>query len=104
VGELVRVWKAHREAIFTSTIIPIGDEPDGYAWTGFVTHRKAGDLYALVFRERAEREYFAFELPRSSAKAVEVLHGPSEAVLEGDNRVALTVKRPLEYAFIRVRF
>lgn len=104
IGDLVRVWKAHREAIFTSTVLPIGDEPDGFAWTGFVTHRTAGDLYALVFRELSDDPEFAFEVPRPGAKQIELLHGDAKAHLLADGRAALWIPETLKYAFVRVRF
>ncbi|NDK16414.1 MAG: hypothetical protein AUJ96_07840 [Armatimonadetes bacterium CG2_30_66_41] len=64
VAPLVRVWREHREAIFSGTIIPIGDPPDGTAWTGFVSaaaDRRSG--YLLLFREHNDRARWETELP-----------------------------------------
>ncbi|HEX8835236.1 MAG TPA: hypothetical protein VF719_13595, partial [Abditibacteriaceae bacterium] len=48
------VWKAHRERLFNGTIIPIGNVPDGTAWTGFLSYDRENPQaggYALLFRE-----------------------------------------------------
>lgn len=67
---LVRVWREHRDAILTGTIIPVGDEPDGTSWTGFVSYaeKASGGAtptrgYALVFRELNDRPSASLELP-----------------------------------------
>jgi alpha-galactosidase len=103
VADLIRIWKRHRAQIFTSIILPIGDEPDGYHWSGFVTSRTAGDLYAVVYRPLGEQSGFDFALPRAGARSIEVLHGQAKASIEND-RAVLFVDRPLEYAFIRIAF
>lgn len=68
-SQLIRTWREHRDAILTGTIIPIGDEPDGTSWTGFVSYAEnAGGGtptrgYALVFRELNDRSSASIELP-----------------------------------------
>ena len=37
VSALVSVWKAHREALFGGTTVPIGSTPDGRSYTGFLS-------------------------------------------------------------------
>jgi alpha-galactosidase len=103
VGELVRIWKRHRAQIFSSAVIPIGGEPDGYTWTGFCTLPETEDeaLYAVVYRPLDSRADWSFELPRSGTGAVEWLAGPGRArVREG--RVLVEIDEPLGYGFLRM--
>ena len=37
VAPLVELWKQHRDAIHAGTVIPIGYEPDGLQWSGFMS-------------------------------------------------------------------
>lgn len=103
VADLVGVWKKHRAAIYSSIILPIGCEPDGYQWSGFVTSSNVGDLYAVVYRPLGDQSHFEFALPKCGARSIEVLHGPASATLQND-RAVLFVDRPLEYAFVRIAF
>ncbi len=49
---LIPVYKQHREAIFTSYVVPIGDEPSNRSWTGFQALRPdRDDGRLLIFRE-----------------------------------------------------
>ena len=45
-------YKQHRAAIYSGCILPVGDMPDGTAWTGFQSHdAKSGSGYLIVYRE-----------------------------------------------------
>jgi len=49
---VIAEWKRQREEIYRGAIIPIGDAPDGAAWTGFASVPKGGHGgYLLLFRE-----------------------------------------------------
>lgn len=37
IKPLVDLWKQHRQAIHSGTIVPIGHEPDGIRWSGFMS-------------------------------------------------------------------
>lgn len=37
IKPLVDLWKQHRDAIHAGTILPVGNEPDGVAWSGMVS-------------------------------------------------------------------
>jgi len=64
VSKLVRIWKMHREDLFGGTILPIGQEPDGFSYTGFMSLSEAHDHgYVLIFRELHPQAQFSIELP-----------------------------------------
>ncbi|HVM47132.1 MAG TPA: hypothetical protein VMU04_03850 [Candidatus Acidoferrum sp.] len=48
----IRLYKQHREAIFSSYTFPIGDKPDNANWSGFQTYSPDRTTdYLLLFRE-----------------------------------------------------
>jgi len=64
VAPLVRVWKAHRNALFGGRIVPVGNAPDGTQWTGFVSVDETGrHAYFLALRELNDQPEFTFALP-----------------------------------------
>ena len=49
IKPLVVLWKQHRDAIHAGTILPVGQEPDGVNWSGFVSQSDDGKTgYLLV--------------------------------------------------------
>jgi len=101
--ELVAVWREHRAALFDGTLVPIGQEPDGTAWTGFVSvapDRRTG--YALVLRETNDQPTAALRLPAGvRVTGATLLHG-SPGVSVGDAGDALRVEspQPRSYALV----
>nr|CAA9229474.1 GH36 [uncultured Armatimonadetes bacterium] len=101
---LVQVWKAHRQALFSGHLFPIGDAPDGTAWTGFVSlapDRRSG--YVLLFRERNDRTHWSAELPLPPDVSYTAL------VLAGQGSLSLSEGRlaaeiPQAQAFLFARF
>jgi hypothetical protein len=54
---LIELYKAHRHGIYRGIVSPIGDEPDGASWSGFVSHDPASSGgYVTLFRERRNSE------------------------------------------------
>jgi alpha-galactosidase len=52
VAPLVEIWKRVRGDLFSGTILPLGQTPDGIAWTGFSSVAEgAASALVLVFRE-----------------------------------------------------
>ena len=104
---LIARWKEHREAIYRGDILPVGDVPDGVAWTGFVsvaTDRRSG--YAVVFRELNTSTAWSVEVPfvdSEAGAAVEVLGGEGTAKLHA-GRLSCEVPERLGYLWMRFEF
>jgi alpha-galactosidase len=83
MSKLVATWKAHRAAIFSDTILPMGEAPDGADWTGFAAFAKDRDSgYVLIFRGIGTPEEWTTHLP--------VFHSPHPIkLLGGEGAVAL---------------
>jgi len=51
MSKLVTTWKTHRQELFSDTILPIGEAPDGTNWTGFAAfNHEHTSGYVLLFR------------------------------------------------------
>jgi len=51
MSKLVKVWKEHRAELFSDTILPVGEAPDGTGWSGFAAFNGARTSgYVLFFR------------------------------------------------------
>lgn len=104
--DLVANWREHRAALFDGTIVPIGQAPDGTAWTGFVSvspDRATG--YALVLRETNAQASTQLELPTGVRAAdVELLHGsPGVSVsAQDDGALRVVAGRSRSYAFVQL--
>lgn len=103
VAPLARVWKAHREALFGGRIFPIGDAPDGTAWTGFLSlgaDRKSG--YLLLFRERNDRNRWTADLPiRSGGTFIGERLGGNGAFSLADGVLTAEIPNPQDFLFGR---
>ena len=131
VGALVKVWKAHREAVFRGRIIPLGAPPDGTAWTGFVSVARGGvgkngvrprrkDIkdfavrgsdpisrgpaaYVLVFRELNDQPHWSVDLPMcpQDQYACTALAGDGSATMRAA-RLTVELPRPQSFLFARI--
>ena len=48
---LIKTYKALQHDIHKGIILPIGEEPNGFAWTGFQSVKNEKEGYLLIFRE-----------------------------------------------------
>jgi alpha-galactosidase len=64
VAPLVRLWKHLRPTLFSGTIVPLGEPPDGVAWTGLASVACDGaSAIVLAFRELHPDRSARFSLP-----------------------------------------
>lgn len=104
VAPLVAAWKKEREAIFSGNIIPIGQAPDGQAWTGFSSvsqDRKSARL--VIFRELNPSQTWSTEIPLLAPKdaKVTILGGQGTASYE-NGILKADIPSTLQYLFLKV--
>lgn len=112
-SSLLAVWKQHRERWHTGQVRRIGEAPNGFSWTGFISESKAG-IYLLVFRERTACAQHRFHLPAAHAThaappahpaaaqaptEATLLAGSGKATLAGDGQ-SLVVDIPQSPQFL----
>lgn len=100
MGAMVEVWKAHRTEWQCGRVLPIGEEPDGFSWTGFVS-TGAGATYLLVFRELHESPIWSLAGPERAGGSVEGLAGEGSAEIK-DGRIFVTIPQKLGFFFARL--
>lgn len=101
---LVAVWKRERARFHGGDIVPIGDAPDGLAWTGFVSVDASGSGGSvLLFRERNARADHVVDLSEllPGASSCAVLVGRGTARLDGAS-LAVAIPSMLDYLWVRV--
>ena len=92
VASVVGVWRQHRDAYFAGRIRPIGECPDGFSWTGFMSVGNAGDhasLFVLIFREGSSSATGRFQIP-------ELARGAAPTVLAGSGSAGVPAAGVLE--------
>ena len=101
VSELVQVWKVHREALFGGSILPIGAEPDGFSYTGFLSVSEDHG-YVLMFRELHPQDRISIELPSIGLGECrwEMLASKGTIESRGDT-LCVAIPKPLGYLFAR---
>ena len=102
------LWKQHREAFQNGDVLPVGDAPNGYSWTGFVSFTPAApqtprQLYALIFRELTESDETIITLPLLSgapnAARAEKLAGEGEAVIDDSGKLHIRISTMQQFFF-----
>lgn len=103
VVPLVCLWKAHRAQLYAGTILPIGNVPDGYEWTGFAsvgaTPRQG---YVVLFRQANAESAWRLALPgvKTATCHWEVLAGHGALTVDGQG-VTATIPERFDYIFAR---
>lgn len=110
---LIALWKQHRQNFHAGHVVPIGDAPNGFAWTGFVSVRpdisaraEASSTgkpvaYTLIFRELTATASRRIPLPA----LLKIAASGEGAVLAGEGRVrvadgAVDVEIPTARGFV----
>ena len=104
IPPLVGAWKKEREAIFSGHIIPIGEAPDGYCWTGLASvSRDRESARLVVFRQLNSAETWATAIPllEGAKHKVSVLGGKGSAIID-KGQLQITIPETLHYLFLRV--
>jgi alpha-galactosidase len=101
---LVDVWKRERPALFSGTILPIGDAPDGASWTGLASiaqDRKSARI--LVFRELNDASKWTTPLPLIHTEKLKIttLAGRGTATINGTD-LKIEIPEPLDFLWIKL--
>jgi len=97
IAELIKLWKSHRNDWNQVPIIPVGEEPSGYGFCGFVAQSIDGKQYFLLFREKSEEDTYFFNWPCEipNGAKVQVLYESSSSEIEVDSSgLQLQLKTP----------
>ncbi len=80
-------------------VTPIGDEPDGLAFTGL--RADCGSFgYLLLFRESGNEQGYDFDIPELVGKKLTKLAGEGDAVIS-DGKIHFTAKDPRSFVLLK---
>lgn len=70
---IISLYKKYQKDIYKGCILPIGDRPDGYSWTGFISHRQENmSGYLIIFKELNDTAEYYFDIPFFKSKTVKL--------------------------------
>jgi len=102
LAPFVATWKLHRDRLHAGVVHPVGEKPDGVAWTGFVVKGAEG-LDVVLFRELNAKRDFTLDLgPFGSASSAEVLSPRGHASVK-DGVLSVDVPDALDFVWASIR-
>ncbi len=107
----IALWKEHRDAFHAGDVLPIGEAPTGYAWTGFLSAPRESaapgaraPAYALLFRERTSTATHEFVLPIPLHSVppgrARLLAGAGEATLTAPDRLIVHIPTVQQFLLV----
>lgn len=101
VKPLIDCWKNERSHMQSGVIHPIGEEPNGFGFPGFVSITDKR-LYILVFRELAPDSNYTFILPKGKYKIGKFhrLWGNAEVEKKASDEIAFQVYFQKNFEFL----
>lgn len=62
--KIISIYKQHDQQIHEGNILPIGEDPKGFSWTGFQSQKPdSKEGYIVIFRQLTENQTSNFTLP-----------------------------------------
>jgi len=107
VRQVLELYKAHREGLFTRYLFPIGAKPDNASFTGFQAYRPDDPVgYLMVYRELHAPEPTGTVnvrfLAGQTLELTDLRDGATRTVTVGaDGAVPFTIDTPADFAFFR---
>lgn len=101
-ARIVAVWKRHRNALAAANVRPIGELPDGRAYTGFVAECDAQSGYLLVFREFSEQSCGDFGALLEGAET-EILYANCNAEIDTSAGLRVSLEHKACFVFASYR-
>lgn len=104
---LIELHKKYRNEIFSSYIIPIGEIPNGYNWTGFITYPKDTyeNFYILIFRENNPFKKYEFNIEPIVKGNLSLIYSsaPSNFSL-GNSLLKIELEKPNSFILLKGKF
>lgn len=105
LAKISTVYKNYKQEIFASRVIPIGEMPNGMAFSGYACENKDAKVYNIIlFREASNEDTYTFKLTKDISKLnAEKIYQNSDIEYE-INGDSITVKFGEQRSFIWLRF
>lgn len=100
---LIQIWQQCRADFVGKDVLPIGDLPNGRAFSGFVVNEGGRATYLLLFREVTVEDTVTFRAPvKTGSRAVVLSSNGDVSLTVEDGAVRATFSSPRCYAFIKL--
>ena len=78
--ELILIYNKYRDEIFSSFIIPIGEIPNGFNWTGFIAYPENENKngFIIVFRENNPKKFYEIYFEKFKNRKISLLYSSSD--------------------------
>ena len=106
LAKISNVYKTYKKELFESRVIPIGDRPNGMAFSGYACKHIEDQTYNLIlFREATTEDTYTFELPDNiNGKSVEIIYQNAPAIVETNvNNVTVKFSEQRSFIWLRVK-
>lgn len=100
---IILIWKKERAKLYNADILPIGEKPDGIAFTGFQAIVSPDEGYLVLLRESSDEGAYTYSLDCSGKFNCEILQssGGFRCGELNHNKVDVNFDDKRSYAFIR---
>ncbi len=99
VTSLIDLWKKERNEMQSGIIHSVGEMPDGYSFTGFVSYTQ-NRIYVLFFRENTPTETSVFTLPFGTFSDKKFVKLAGEGKLISTENTSVKVHFPSKFRFL----
>lgn len=95
LNRLLPIWKQIRDDLLKAPVIPVGQEPNGFNFSGY----RCGS-YAILFRDNAPENTFRFDLALEGTSSVRCLASNGDVSLTSDG--LFTADHPRTYGLFKI--
>lgn len=108
IAPVVKAYRQHQTRIHSGTILPLGAEPDGTAWTGFQSLVSEEEGYLVVYREFNPNDWADMPLFDLAGKRIHCQHlcgqgGDFAATVGATGKLRFSLPVPHSFALYRYR-
>ena len=100
--DLVKQYKQVAKEIHSGIILPMGQEPSGSSWTGFLSIGKENQHFLLIFRENTQNKQFKFKLPFTLDKVESILGDPIKVKEKNQNMLEVELDNPWSFNLLKI--
>ena len=99
---LLKKYRKVAPFLHSGIILPMGQEPDGYSWPGFLSLQKNKKHYFAIYREYTDNPSHTFELPFKIKQIKYILGERTSAFEINENRLSVSFDQPWQFTLLEI--
>ncbi len=94
-------YKKVSEKLHSSVVLPIGQEPSGFSWTGFAACQSHEPTYVLLYREHTQNDSVTLHIPKLKKSAIpNCILGDTISILQDNNDPSrIKINSPKQFSY-----